>query len=197
MKMKNLLQVVFVLLVGQLMFSCNSAKYYEFAASKQAPYKVAKQKPAPETTTAEQTSITAIALAATVEEEKQSQAAPLFEASNAPVAAPVRTPKAVNDVVTPENTITETEAIALTKERVKNMTSSEKKALKTELKEVLRQDGRGGASIIEIILAILLPPAAVFLHDGIGTTFWISVLLTLLFYLPGIIYALLIVTDTI
>ncbi|MBK7885425.1 MAG: YqaE/Pmp3 family membrane protein [Chitinophagaceae bacterium] len=45
-----------------------------------------------------------------------------------------------------------------------------------------------------VILAILLPPLAVYLHQGeINTKFWISLLLTLLFWLPGIIYALIVV----
>ncbi|MBF9253595.1 YqaE/Pmp3 family membrane protein [Pontibacter sp. 172403-2] len=57
--------------------------------------------------------------------------------------------------------------------------------------------GANSTSIIEIILAILLPPLAVFLHDGIDTSFWISIILWLLFIIPGIIYALLVVTDTI
>lgn len=51
--------------------------------------------------------------------------------------------------------------------------------------------------IVEVLLAILLPPVAVYLHDGIGTSFWINILLTLLFFLPGVIHALLVVTDTI
>lgn len=45
-------------------------------------------------------------------------------------------------------------------------------------------------TLLLVILAILLPPLAVYLLRGIGTEFWISVLLTLLFWLPGIIYAL-------
>lgn len=45
-------------------------------------------------------------------------------------------------------------------------------------------------TLLLVILAILLPPLAVYLLKGIGTEFWISVLLTLLFWLPGIIYAL-------
>jgi uncharacterized membrane protein YqaE (UPF0057 family) len=50
--------------------------------------------------------------------------------------------------------------------------------------------------VVLIILAILLPPLAVYLHQGeINGKFWISVLLTLLFILPGIIYSLLVVTD--
>ncbi|AKQ47617.1 hydrogenase expression protein [Rufibacter radiotolerans] len=50
---------------------------------------------------------------------------------------------------------------------------------------------------LKLVLAILLPPLAVYLHEGIGTRFWVSILLTLLFFLPGVIYALLVVTDSI
>lgn len=51
--------------------------------------------------------------------------------------------------------------------------------------------------IVLVILAIILPPLAVFLHSGIGTPFWISLILTLLFWVPGVIYALLVVLDVI
>ncbi len=44
--------------------------------------------------------------------------------------------------------------------------------------------------LIMIILCFLLPPLAVFLLHGISSQFWISVLLTILFWVPGIIYAL-------
>jgi uncharacterized membrane protein YqaE (UPF0057 family) len=44
-----------------------------------------------------------------------------------------------------------------------------------------------------ILFALLLPPLAVALADGIGTSFWISIILTLLFWLPGVIYALIVV----
>lgn len=44
-----------------------------------------------------------------------------------------------------------------------------------------------------ILFAILLPPLAVALVDGIGTSFWISIILTLLFWVPGVIYALIVV----
>jgi uncharacterized membrane protein YqaE (UPF0057 family) len=44
--------------------------------------------------------------------------------------------------------------------------------------------------LLMIILCFLLPPLAVFLLHGISTQFWISVLLTILFWVPGIIYAL-------
>lgn len=44
-------------------------------------------------------------------------------------------------------------------------------------------------SLITIILNILLPPLAVFMQHGLGTTFLISVILTLLAWLPGVIHA--------
>ena len=49
-------------------------------------------------------------------------------------------------------------------------------------------------TILLVILAILLPPLAVYLHQGtINNKFWISLILTLLFWAPGVIYALLVV----
>ncbi len=44
--------------------------------------------------------------------------------------------------------------------------------------------------LLEIIIAILIPPVGVGLAFGIGKTFWINFLLTLLGYIPGIIHAL-------
>ncbi len=44
--------------------------------------------------------------------------------------------------------------------------------------------------IIKIILAIFLPPLATFLHVGIGLQFWLNLILTLCFWVPGIIHAL-------
>ena len=49
-----------------------------------------------------------------------------------------------------------------------------------------------------IVLAILLPPLAVYLHQGeINGKFWLSILFWFLFIIPGVIYALLVVTNTI
>ena len=44
-------------------------------------------------------------------------------------------------------------------------------------------------SLLTIILNLLLPPVSVFLQHGLGSTFLISLLLTLLGWLPGVIYA--------
>ena len=48
--------------------------------------------------------------------------------------------------------------------------------------------------LLLVILAIILPPLAVYLHEGtINNKFWLDLVLTLLFFLPGIIYALIVV----
>ncbi|MGB2759266.1 MULTISPECIES: YqaE/Pmp3 family membrane protein [Maribacter] len=44
-------------------------------------------------------------------------------------------------------------------------------------------------SLLTIILNILLPPLAVFMKHGVGTTLLISIVLTLLAWLPGVIHA--------
>ena len=50
--------------------------------------------------------------------------------------------------------------------------------------------------VLQIIAAILLPPLGVYLARGIGNEFWISLLLTILAFLPGMIYALWVVSTT-
>ncbi|WP_315816010.1 YqaE/Pmp3 family membrane protein [Paraflavitalea speifideaquila] len=50
--------------------------------------------------------------------------------------------------------------------------------------------------VLLAILAILLPPLAVYLKEGtINSKFWISLILTLIFWIPGVVYALLVVFD--
>ena len=46
-----------------------------------------------------------------------------------------------------------------------------------------------------IILAILLPPVAVFLKSGAGKDLIINIVLCLLFFIPGVIHALWLVTK--
>lgn len=83
----------------------------------------------------------------------------------------------------------------------KSLSRKEKKERMREVKKALKEyktnkrSGSGSdASIVEIIFAILIPPLGVFLHEGeINSKFWIDLLLTLLFFLPGMIYALVVV----
>ncbi|XP_074329589.1 hydrophobic protein RCI2B-like [Apium graveolens] len=53
----------------------------------------------------------------------------------------------------------------------------------------------GSATFIEIVLAIILPPLGVFLRFECQTEFWICLLLTFLGWLPGILYALYVLTK--
>lgn len=91
----------------------------------------------------------------------------------------------------------------------KTLSRHERRERLKEAKKVLKQyraDKKAGApttdadtnKILLVILAIILPPLAVYLHENeINTKFWISLVLTLLFWIPGVIYALLVVLDAI
>lgn len=78
-----------------------------------------------------------------------------------------------------------------------------RKARKTTRKEVKKNLKESIASFEEasdvdltllIIITILIPPLGMFLHEGdITNRFWISLLLTLLFYIPGLIYTLIVI----
>ena len=46
------------------------------------------------------------------------------------------------------------------------------------------------SKLLLVIIAILLPPLAVGLKDGIGFHLVLSIILTLLFYVPGLLHAL-------
>lgn len=49
--------------------------------------------------------------------------------------------------------------------------------------------------ILKFILAFFLPPVAVLLQVGVGKTFFLNCLLTLLGHLPGVIHALIVVGE--
>ena len=82
----------------------------------------------------------------------------------------------------------------------KNLSKKERKmrvkAAKAELKKAKSNMNADPSTntLLLVILAILLPPLAVYLHQGeINSKFWISLLLTLLFWIPGVIYALIVI----
>jgi len=88
----------------------------------------------------------------------------------------------------------------------KNLSKHDKKERLKEVKKqwkLFKKEKKANKSakveqVVLIILAILLPPLAVYLHQGeINGRFWLSLLLWFLFILPGVIYALLVVTDSI
>ena len=74
------------------------------------------------------------------------------------------------------------------KERIKSAKAELKKAKSNMNAEPVTN------TLLLVIIAILLPPLAVYLHQGeINSKFWISLLLTLLFYVPGLIYSLVVI----
>lgn len=87
---------------------------------------------------------------------------------------------------------------ALPRKERKDRIKDAKKMLKD-----YRADKRAGKAaetdqVLLAILAILLPPLAVYLKEGeVNSKFWISLILTLLFWIPGVVYALLVVFDAI
>lgn len=52
--------------------------------------------------------------------------------------------------------------------------------------------------VVKVIAAFFLPPVTAYLQVGISTHFWISIALTMLGWLPGVLHALwLVVTDAV
>lgn len=45
-------------------------------------------------------------------------------------------------------------------------------------------------TLIQILLALFLPPVAVFTRVGLGLHFWLNLLLTICFFVPGQIHAI-------
>lgn len=83
----------------------------------------------------------------------------------------------------------------------KNLSKHERKDRIKEAKIALKQYRKNKAEVdassntlLLVILAIILPPVAVLVHEGgINNKFWLDLLLTILGFLPGIIYALIVV----
>jgi uncharacterized membrane protein YqaE (UPF0057 family) len=78
-----------------------------------------------------------------------------------------------------------------------NLSKKEKKARFKEVKKAIKEyKAKKKAepvtgTFLQVLFAILIPPLGVYLHEGeINKRFWIDLLLTLLFFLPGMIYAL-------
>ncbi|HEY0680074.1 MAG TPA: YqaE/Pmp3 family membrane protein [Chitinophagaceae bacterium] len=117
------------------------------------------------------------------------------------VSAPA-TSSAVTVPVSTPATEPEPAAVKAAVKEFKSLSKKERKMRVKEAKKAVKEfkaEKRAGKApsdntVLLVILAILLPPLAVYLHQGeVNTKFWISVLLTLLFWLPGVIYALVVI----
>jgi uncharacterized membrane protein YqaE (UPF0057 family) len=85
---------------------------------------------------------------------------------------------------------------SLSKAEKKNRISKVKSTIQ-QYKSNLKNGGNiDDNKLLAIIFAILIPPVGVVLHENqVTTKFWISLLLTFIFWIPGMIYSLLVVTD--
>ncbi|EOX95468.1 Proteolipid membrane potential modulator - like 2 [Theobroma cacao] len=48
---------------------------------------------------------------------------------------------------------------------------------------------------LDVILAILLPPAMIYRKEGCSCNFWISVILTVTGYVPGSVHAVIVISS--
>ncbi|MGV3640597.1 MAG: YqaE/Pmp3 family membrane protein [Adhaeribacter sp.] len=201
--MKNLRAFLFLLFVAQGLFSCSSREYFTFTGTNPEALSKVKPKVAP----------AAVAQAAPeavlpVEAVKPGTApAPVMTADAGPVA-PIKAPRKASTktespvvasaIAQPVAPVVTGQQLSEAREKIASMSKSERKALKKDLRQVIGSGLQADTNmVLLIILAILIPPLAVGLKEGITSRFWISLLLTLLFFIPGMIYALLVVTDTI
>jgi len=113
-------------------------------------------------------------------------------------AALAAKPIAVADSSISEKTLDESiQAFqSLSKKERKQRIQDAKKAVKA-WKAAKAASAADDNQILAIIFAILIPPVGVIIKEKgqVTTKFWISLLLTLLFWLPGAIYSLLVVTG--
>lgn len=113
------------------------------------------------------------------------------------VSAAAAHAKAIEAVAAPgdEDAVAQ-ETAATAKADWDKLTAKEKRMKRKEMKQAIKDakaSGADGETLLLVIIAILLPPLAMALYDGLSTRFWISLLLWLLFYIPGLIYTLVII----
>lgn len=108
-------------------------------------------------------------------------------------------PAAVKNETLPSE-VTIKQAVA----ELKSLSKKEKKQRFKDVKKAIKDfkaSKKAGAepstnTLLLVLLAILLPPLAVYLHEGTtNNKFWLSLILTLLFWVPGVIYALIVVLS--
>lgn len=203
MKMRNLRAFLFLLFAAQGLFSCSSREYFTFTGTNPEALNKVKPKVAP-AAVAQASPAAVFPVEAAVPETAPAPVMTADAGVLAPVKAPRKTPAQVaspviaSAVVQPVAPVVTGQQLLEARERLFSMSKTERKALKKDLRQTIGSGLQADTNqVLLIILAILIPPLAVGLKEGINNRFWISLLLTLLFFIPGVIYALLVVTDTI
>jgi len=110
-------------------------------------------------------------------------------------------PTVTRNVKAVEQTISNKEVVTPTATANK-MTAKSFKANKKEVRKAikaLKKEKRGSSDISEdklilILITLFIPPLAMYLYEGdITKRFWLSLLLSFLFFFPGFIYTLIII----
>ena len=100
-------------------------------------------------------------------------------------------------------TTTEASVQSGTEPKNKQKKKTQRKQFKQQIKALVKKLKAGNPdasenTVLLAILSILLPPLAVYLHQGeVNNKFWLSLVLTILGWLPGIIYALVVVLGAV
>lgn len=186
--MKRFHSFALALLMGAALSSCSSGRYFQFAAHSTSYHHAPGGVAAPP----------AEAPAAVVV-EAPAAAEPVLTASAAAVAVPAPAP-VVSRPAPAAPRLSEQIATARAERQLTRAQERRYERILTRVQKMETQREATGQKVdaAELILAIFLPPIGVLLHEnGINSKFWISLLLTILFFIPGMIYSILVVTDNI
>jgi uncharacterized membrane protein YqaE (UPF0057 family) len=192
MKQANLLFALVILIGSQLLYSCSSSssfskrKYFDFRQDKKEHARIIQEKLAVDQVT--QVGDKAV---------NKDQTSATVQAGSLPVQ-PIAPAENENGKITGANAhaAPPCEKFPASNVNEKKFSLGEKTILKQAERVIKKQkeERRGDVSfLLLVILAILLPPVAVFILRDVGIELLISILLWILVILPGIIYALYIV----
>ncbi len=92
----------------------------------------------------------------------------------------------------------EKQVLRQVKQQLKSMSKEERRELREETLAKMKLDDKTTDTDMNlallVIITILLPPVGMLIYEGgVTNRFWISLLLTLLFYVPGLVYSLVII----
>jgi uncharacterized membrane protein YqaE (UPF0057 family) len=174
-KLNPLLFIAYAFMCSTLLFSCSSKKIGFFNHTTSYPY----VKESEQNDFADNTS-------AAAERKNQNQEKNFAYVINAPIQ---------KEVSKPSSQVSSSEKVSITSTPIseRKLNKEKRKEVKKYIKENLKSKVNNESDInviLLVIIAILLPPVAVLLVDGVGGPFFLSILLWLLFYFPGLIYAL-------
>lgn len=176
MKKLNLFLITSIILLANFLVSCSTKKLGFFNNSypqyvhKDAPEAYAEASVEPNATPV----ITTRPVFGTAEENKKTE----MKVKKSKVALPAALSK--TQAGPSENLVIP----------LKKLGKQERKQIREAVKKEHTKDRPGINTLLLVIIAIILPPLAVALVDGLRAPFWLDLLLTILFYLPGLIYAL-------